>query len=266
MKIRTVNGARHPAVAARSSLQRRPGTSADPAAVPLFEQELPEATALEQALATSQRQLRAAQQRIETLEKSDSRLKQRFVRLGRSAARARHVAYHDELTGLPNRRLLLDRFNQAVAQGARQGRQVALLFLDLDGFKSINDRLGHAAGDKLLQQVAGRLAHCIRACDTACRYGGDEFVIMLPEVGGHENAAAVAEKIRTHLAAPYAVDGSTLTVTASIGMAVYPVDGENYGDLIRQSDMCMYRAKPRSNAPLRIEPTVRNGPSPDGID
>lgn len=158
------------------------------------------------------------------------------------------MAHHDELTGLPNRSLLLDRFNQAVAQGARQGKQVALLFVDLDGFKSVNDRFGHTAGDRLLQQVAKRLTACIRACDTVCRFGGDEFVIMLPEVGSMDDAATVAEKIRAQVSAPYVVSDSTLMVTASIGTAVYPVDGWEYGDLIEQSDMDMYRAKVRNGA------------------
>jgi diguanylate cyclase (GGDEF)-like protein len=257
MKIPTVNGARHPAVAPRSSVQRARGPSAGPAPAPLA-QALSEITELERALATSQKQLRVVQERIETLVKRDSRLKQKFLRLAQKAGQVRHAAYHDELTGLPNRSLLLDRFNQAVAQAARQGRQVALLFLDLDGFKGINDRLGHAAGDTLLQQVAGRLATCIRACDTACRYGGDEFVVMLPEVAGHESVATVAEKIRTRLAVPYAVDGSTITVTASIGTAVYPVDGHNYRDLIQQSDIGMYRAKARYSAPPGLEPATQN--------
>jgi diguanylate cyclase len=203
---------------------------------------------LGQALATSQRQLRAARQRIEALVKNDSLLKQRFARLARKAAQVRQIAYHDELTGLANRSLLLDRFNQAVAQGARKHRQVVLLFIDLDEFKGVNDRLGHAAGDALLQQVAGRLAACVRASDTACRYGGDEFVVLLPEVDGPDSAAMVADRIRAHLVAPYVVDGGTISVTASTGMAVYPIDGKDCGDLIRHSDIGMYRTKARRNA------------------
>jgi diguanylate cyclase (GGDEF)-like protein len=223
-------------------------------------------THLEQALATSQRQLGVARNRVETLVKRDLRLKRRFLQLARKEAEVRHVAYHDELTGLPNRSLLLDRFNQAVAQGARKAKRVALLFLDLDGFKSVNDELGHGAGDALLQQVAGRLTACIRAGDTACRYGGDEFVIMLPEIDGQESAAAVAEKIRGRLSAPYLVGGGTVTVTASIGTAVYPVDGQDYEALLQQSDIRMYRAKARSGAEPRPLAATDKHPLLDAIE
>jgi diguanylate cyclase (GGDEF)-like protein len=205
----------------------------------------------------SRRQLIVAQSRIAALVKRDLRLKQRFLQLAQQSARVRQAAYHDDLTGLANRSLLFDRFNQAVARAARQGTQVALLFLDLDGFKAVNDRLGHAAGDALLQQVASRLAACIRACDTACRYGGDEFVIMLSEVGSHEGAATVAEKIRRLLEAPYLVEGDAVSVSASTGIAVYPDDGQDYAGLIQQSDIRMYRAKARCIAPPRREPATR---------
>ncbi len=225
-----------------------------------------EVTDLERALEKSQRLSGVAQNRVETLVKRDSLLKLRFLRLARKEAQMRHVAYHDKLTGLPNRSLLLDRFNQAVAQGARQSRQVALLFLDLDGFKRVNDERGHGAGDVLLQQVAGRLSTCIRAGDTACRYGGDEFVIMLPEVDGLETAATVAEKIRNQLSIPYPVDGGTVTVTARIGMAVYPVDGQDYGELIEQSDTRMYRAKTRRSAAPRLRSATHIRPLRHAIE
>lgn len=224
---------------------------------------LSEVTHLERALETSQRELGVAQRQVETLVKRDSQFKRRFLRLAQKEAQSRHVATHDGLTGLPTRSLLLDRFNQAVAQGARQGRRVALLFLDLDGFKRVNDGLGHGVGDLLLQQVAGRLSACIRAGDTACRYGGDEFVIMLPEVDGLETAAMVAEKIRRQLSIPYSVDGGTVTVTASIGTAVYPVDGQDYGELIEQSDIRMYRAKTRSGAALHLQAAMHDPPARD---
>jgi diguanylate cyclase (GGDEF)-like protein len=248
MKERIVNGTPHAAVAARSSMLCARGDAQENLAHPArLQQALSELAELKRALATSQQQVKAARQQTETLVERNSRLRQRLTRLAQRVAQARHFAYHDELTGLPNRRLLLDRLNQAMAQGARQHKQVALLSLDLDGFKSVNDRLGHAAGDKLLQQVAGRLAACTRGADTACRYGGDEFVIMLPEIDGQESAAAVAQKIRARLAAPFDVDGSVITLTASIGTAVYPVDGQNYRDLINQADIAMYRAKAHSD-------------------
>lgn len=192
----------------------------------------------------------AAQREIEALRQQGSLLAQRVALLAQEVARARQFAYHDELTGLPNRRLLLDRYDQAVAVAARQHRQVALLFLDLDGFKTVNDTYGHAAGDSVLQQVAARLCACIRASDTACRYGGDEFVILLPQYEGQESAAAVTEKVHAHLAAPCVVDGTAISVTASIGMAIYPVDGHEYGDLMQVTDRAMYRNKARDAASL----------------
>ncbi len=207
-----------------------------------------ELAALKAALAMSAQQSLAAQREVEQLSQCNSFLTQELSRLSEKEAKARHFAYHDELTGLPNRRLLLDRLNQAIAQGARQHKRVALLFFDLDGFKSINDRLGHWVGDNLLLQVAQRLSACLRSADTACRYGGDEFIVMLPEIDGRDSAEVVEQKIRTHLAAPYIVDGSTITATASIGTAVYPVDGKNYRDLIRQADTAMYHAKTKGGA------------------
>lgn len=264
MKSAATRDVRRPGMKSIAGARHRPGARPGPVPAPL-EQARSVITGLEQALAASQRQLGLVQGRIAALVKRDSRLTQRFLRLARKEAQVRHIAYHDELTGLPNRSLLLDRFNQAVNQGLRQGRRVALLFLDLDGFKSVNDTLGHAAGDRLLQQVAGRLTACLRAGDTACRYGGDEFVILLPEVDGQESAATVAEKIRARLAAPYAVEGRTITIMASIGTAIYPVDGRDYGDLMRHSDIGMYRAKARSSAPPGIQPATTSPPPPDGI-
>jgi len=203
---------------------------------------------LERALEVSRERLRAALCRTDALETEGLLLKHQVALLQRTVAQARQFAYHDELTGLPNRRLLLDRYNQAVALAARQKRRVALLFLDLNGFKKVNDVHGHAAGDSILRQVAERLRACIRTSDTACRYGGDEFVVLLPELAGRESALAAARKIRARLAVPCMVEGTQIAVTASIGVAVYPVDGNEFGDLMRMSDGLMYRDKARDAA------------------
>jgi len=208
---------------------------------------------LERALELSRKRLRAALCRADALETESLLLKHQVVLLQRTVAQARQLASHDELTGLPNRRVLMDRYNQAVALAARRGRRVALLFLDLDGFKKVNDVHGHAAGDSILQQFAKRLRACIRTSDTACRVGGDEFVVLLPELEERGSAVAAAREIRARLAVPYVVGGVEITVTASIGTAVYPVDGHEYGDLMRVTDGFMYRDKAR-NAACRVAP------------
>ena len=214
---------------------------------------------LRQALATSQHQLKASQRQVETLLGKKTCLRQKLIRLAKKYAHARHFGYHDELTGLPNRSLLLDRLKQAIVQSARQQKQVALLFIDLDKFKNVNDSLGHAAGDKLLQLVAERLTACIRYGDTACRYGGDEFLVMLTEIDGQDNAALVTEKIRARLAVPYVLDGYSISITASIGIAFYRADGLNCSELIKQADTAMYHAKKRSNLPNRpVQVSIQN--------
>jgi len=131
-------------------------------------------------------------------------------RLGREAARMRHAAYHDWLTGLPNRNLLVDRLDRAIAQAARNGNHVAVLMLDLNGFKRVNDQFGHVAGDRLLRDVAARLGASTRDADTVCRYGGDEFVILLPEVAGRSGASQVANKIDAELARAWDAGGSVV--------------------------------------------------------
>ena len=199
---------------------------------------------LERVLAASQQEAIAAQQQVAALTESNARLSELAVRREREVASVRHFAYHDELTGLPNRALLLDRLDQALVRAKRQRKQLALLLLDLDGFKDVNDRLGHIAGDKLLQGVAERLLSCIRASDTACRYGGDEFVVLLPEVDDQKRALVLAGEIRARLAKPYMVDDYPIAVTASVGVAVYPLDGMSQDDLIEQADVAMYLAKP----------------------
>ena len=154
-----------------------------------------------------------------------------------------HLAQHDFLTKLPNRLLLNDRIAQAITLAKRRGTTLAVLFLDLDNFKHINDSLGHAIGDKLLQSVAQRLSACVRGSDTVSRQGGDEFVLLVTADRHAEDAALTANKILAALAAPHSIDENELHVTPSIGISVYPADAENAETLIKNADTAMYHAK-----------------------
>ena len=154
-----------------------------------------------------------------------------------------HLAQHDFLTNLPNRVLLTDRIAQAISSAKRNKKQLAILFLDLDNFKSINDSLGHTMGDELLQSVASRLTACVRESDTVSRQGGDEFVILLTETTDEKYAATTADKILAMLASPHTIDGNDLHVTTSIGISVYPADGIDTETLIKNADTAMYHAK-----------------------
>jgi len=153
------------------------------------------------------------------------------------------LAYHDPLTGLPNRLLLEDRLQQAVAQAERNRTRLALVFIDLDNFKKINDSLGHAAGDALLMQVSSRLKQCVRDTDTISRQGGDEFVIVLRELEDAEATLPVLAKIMESLQEPFNAEGNELSTSASIGVALYPEDGADFETLRKKADMAMYRAK-----------------------
>jgi diguanylate cyclase (GGDEF)-like protein/PAS domain S-box-containing protein len=154
-----------------------------------------------------------------------------------------HSAQHDLLTNLPNRLLLNDRISQSIALARRQHRPIALIFLDLDRFKYINDSLGHAAGDKLLRSVSERLLANVRRSDTVSRQGGDEFVILLSEIAYPEDAATSAAKILVSLSAPHSIGGQDLHIDGSIGISVYPEDGEDAETLINHADTAMYHAK-----------------------
>jgi diguanylate cyclase len=185
----------------------------------------------------------SALRRIEILTERNAGLQAELAALAQKEAQARHLAYHDGLTGLPNRSLLEDRFHQALSQAERHHKPLALLMVDLNEFKRINDKLGHASGDKVLQAVALRLTKGIRGADTACRYGGDEFVIMLPEIDSPNIATALAAEVGRRLSEPYIVDGHTIRMAASVGVAIYPIDGQSFDDLMKQADIAMYRAK-----------------------
>jgi diguanylate cyclase (GGDEF)-like protein len=157
--------------------------------------------------------------------------------------RIRHQALHDALTGLPNQLLFEDRVAQALSQAGRSGTGAALMFIDLDHFKKVNDTLGHDFGNELLRQVAGRLLGVIRSGDTVARMGGDEFTLLLPTLAQGADAGYVAGKVLSSLRAPFVVGEHRLFVTASVGIAVYPVDGLRYETLLRYADIAMYRAK-----------------------
>ncbi|WP_018412430.1 diguanylate cyclase domain-containing protein [Methyloversatilis thermotolerans] len=159
--------------------------------------------------------------------------------------RLRQMAQFDALTGLPNRALLIDRMETAIAAARRARVRLAVLYLDVDRFKSVNDTLGHAAGDTLLQVVAQRLRASVRDADTVARLGGDEFVVLIPELRRRDDADAVADKIRTALALPVDIDGHTLQVGASIGVALWPADGEDGRALLSVADAAMYALKRR---------------------
>lgn len=153
------------------------------------------------------------------------------------------LAYYDTLTGLPNRSLLKDRLNQTLAQASRDERQVGVMFLDLDRFKAINDRLGHAIGDKLLKKIAARLRGCMRKSDTVARLGGDEFVVVLSAIAHEEDLAVTARKILTDMSIPFLLDGHEVYTTVSIGIAIYPMDGDDADTLLKNADIAMYQAK-----------------------
>jgi len=163
-------------------------------------------------------------------------------------ARIRHLAEHDHLTGLPNQVLLRDRLKQAMAHACRRGDRVALLFIDLDRFKLINDTLGHQMGDKLLRHVAERLRSSVRGDDTVSRQGGDEFVLVLQEIGEMTDVAHLAAKFLDILSDDYDIDGERLSITPSIGISVYPDDGATVEDLIKHADTAMYYAKEKGRA------------------
>ncbi|WP_198556041.1 MULTISPECIES: putative bifunctional diguanylate cyclase/phosphodiesterase [Halomonadaceae] len=154
-----------------------------------------------------------------------------------------YLAQHDSLTGLPNRILLLERLSRAIGLAKRHQHQVALIYLDLDDFKPINDSLGHAVGDCLLKSVAVRLSDCIRDTDTICRQGGDEFVVLLSEIEKPQDAVRIAEKILGALAAPHQIGNHELRITASIGISLYPDHGTNDRTLLNNADTAMYQAK-----------------------
>jgi diguanylate cyclase (GGDEF)-like protein len=157
----------------------------------------------------------------------------------------RGLAYHDELTGLPNQRLFDDRLSLAIAHSSREKSRLAVLYLDLDGFKAVNDSLGHSLGDRVLVELADRIRSSVRGEDTVARLGGDEFAVLLPQVTGAADAGRVVDKVLDAVRIPFRFDGSEVAIRASVGVGLFPDDGDSAGALVRSADAAMYRAKQR---------------------
>ncbi|MES2586883.1 MAG: sensor domain-containing diguanylate cyclase [Pseudomonadota bacterium] len=175
-----------------------------------------------------------------------------LLRAYRRNAETQYRAHHDVLTELPNRTLFSDRLQQALAACKRHKTKLAILFIDLDNLKTINDVYSHNVGDALLKEVARRMRECVRESDTVGRFGGDEFVLILPGIDAEDQAVQVAEKIRLALSAPTEVEGISLSTSASIGVALYPEHGENETDLINNADVAMYEAKSSGRNQIKV--------------
>lgn len=179
----------------------------------------------------------------EALLRSNGELEREIAERKAAQEKVQQMAYFDPLTGLANRALLHDRLNQALAARRRDARLLAVMFIDLDRFKPINDSFGHHVGDALLKAVAERLSGFVRESDTVSRLGGDEFIVVLPEIGSRDDALYVARKVVDGLAAPYHIASHRLETTPSIGISVFPEDGDDGDVLIRNADSAMYSAK-----------------------
>lgn len=182
-------------------------------------------------------------QRTSELKSANDKLRLDLEERKRVEQSIRHMAHHDALTGLPNRALFRDRLSHAMAQADRYHQILAVLFLDLDRFKAINDTLGHNVGDQLLKIAAERLRSCVRDCDTVARLGGDEFTIIVEDIIEVQDAAVVAQKILDTLSQPFNLYGHEVFISVSIGLTLYPNDDENADNLLRNADSAMYRAK-----------------------
>jgi diguanylate cyclase (GGDEF)-like protein len=189
--------------------------------------------------------IQEARQEIDTLRLINAQLVQQISRLVEREAQAQKLADRDGLTGLYNRRKVLDLLQNSISAANQSGRCVALLFIDLNGFKGVNDRHGHAAGDELLTKVASRIAGRARAGDFVCRYGGDEFVVILSRVADLAAARQVAESIASRVAMPYRIDGAHVYLSAAVGVSIHPDEADSAASLIRRADESMYRAKAR---------------------
>jgi diguanylate cyclase (GGDEF)-like protein len=181
--------------------------------------------------------------RLVELAKANESLKRELTQRKQTEEKLARHAYYDNLTNLPNRRLFRSHLKQALALAHRNERRLAVLFVDLDHFKAINDSWGHAVGDRLLQSAAKWLKSCLRASDVVARLGGDEFIILLPEIGQPEDATTVAEKLLSALRKPFRIEGREIFTSASIGISLYPDHGDEAEILMKNADQAMYCVK-----------------------
>jgi diguanylate cyclase (GGDEF)-like protein len=191
-----------------------------------------------------------ARRELEALRATNANLVRELAALKEREAQAQQLADRDALTGLYNRRRMVELLETAIVEAAQQWQHVGLLFIDLNGFKGINDEYGHAAGDKILTTVATRIAARVRTGDFVCRYGGDEFVVVLPRVPDAAAVTRVADTIRERVALPYWIQGNEQHLTAAIGESIYPQDGDSAELLLHRADQAMYRLKARLARPM----------------
>ena len=202
---------------------------------------------------------------IDEMQKALDRLREQIGKFNASQAHLAYLARHDALTGLPNRALGRDHIEQALGQATPQRKRVALLFVDLDNFKSVNDMLGHQTGDDFLKEVALRLTQAVRESDVVSRHGGDEFLVGLADIASADDASAVAAAILASLARPFVVKDTELSCTGSIGIALHPQDGADYDTLLRQSDIAMYVAKESGRNAWRFFDTAMQANLQQGV-
>jgi diguanylate cyclase (GGDEF)-like protein len=203
-----------------------------------------------QAVATLRRIGSEGLREVDTLRALNAHLLRELAALKEREAETQRLADRDGLTGLYNRRRMLELLESAINEAVLQGQYVGLLFIDLNGFKAINDEYGHSAGDKILITVAARIAARVRTGDIVCRYGGDEFVVVLPSAPDPLAVSRVADAIRERVSLPYWINGEEQHLTAAIGESLYPHDGENAEVLLHRADAAMYRLKARLARPV----------------